>query len=82
MSTEPLPSIGTAEALQALEQEKLIVPSDIDIAQSVTPIPISYVAQRAGILPHELELHGEAKAKVRLSILNRLKSLPGGNTWW
>jgi formyltetrahydrofolate synthetase len=78
MSTELLPSIGTAEVLQAWEQKKSIVPSDIDIAQAATPIPISYIAQRAGILAHELELYGDTKAKVRLSILNRLKSLPGG----
>lgn len=55
------------------------VPSDIDIAQSVAPKPISEVAEGLGILPEELILYGPHKAKVDLKILERLKDSPNGN---
>jgi formyltetrahydrofolate synthetase len=55
------------------------VPSDIEIAQGATPLPIAQIAREAGILPEELELYGNAKAKVRLSIRDRLKDSPDGN---
>ena len=54
------------------------VPSDIDIAQAATPIPIDKIAAEAGILPDELELYGKNKAKVHLSIRDRLKNVPNG----
>jgi formyltetrahydrofolate synthetase len=54
------------------------VPSDIDIAQAVTPKPITLIAEEVGIRPAELELHGRNKAKVELSILERLKKRPNG----
>lgn len=55
------------------------VPSDIEIAQAAKPIPIEHVAAEAGILSEELELYGRTKAKVHLSIVNRLKDAPDGN---
>jgi len=55
------------------------VPSDIEIAQSVAPIPIDRIAEAAGILPEELELYGKTKAKVHLSIRDRLKDVPNGH---
>ncbi len=54
------------------------VPSDIEIAQAVTPKPITLIAEEVGIRPAELELHGRNKAKVELSILERLKKRPNG----
>ena len=54
------------------------VPSDIDIAQAATPIHISQIASEAGILPDELELYGKTKAKVHLSIRDRLKGVTNG----
>ncbi len=54
------------------------VPSDIDIAQAVTPKPVTLIAQEVGIRLAELELHGEYKAKVRLEILDRLKGRKNG----
>ncbi len=54
------------------------VPSDIEIAQEATLKPITQVAEEAGILPQELELHGNYMAKVRLEILERLKDRPNG----
>jgi formyltetrahydrofolate synthetase len=55
------------------------VPSDIEIAQSVAPIPIDRIAADSGILPDELELYGKTKAKVHLSIRDRLKEVPNGH---
>ena len=54
------------------------VPSDIDIAQAATPIPIDTIAAESGILPDELELYGKSKAKVNLSVRERLKNSPNG----
>ncbi len=54
------------------------VPSDIEIAQEATLKPIAQVAEEIGILPEELELHGNYMAKVRLEILERLKNRPNG----
>jgi formyltetrahydrofolate synthetase len=54
------------------------VPSDIDIAQAATPIPIDEIAAETGILDEELELYGKSKAKVRLSLRDRLKDVPNG----
>src|SRR5947207_9982738 len=54
------------------------VPSDIEIAQAATPLPVSQIASEAGILPDELELYGKTKAKVHLSIRDRLKSVQNG----
>jgi methylenetetrahydrofolate dehydrogenase (NADP+) / methenyltetrahydrofolate cyclohydrolase / formyltetrahydrofolate synthetase len=55
-----------------------MVPSDIDIAQESDIKPIQQVAAEAGLLPQELELHGDHIAKVRLSVLDRLKDVPNG----
>jgi len=54
------------------------VPSDIEIAQAATPLPIHQIASEAGILPEELDLYGKTKAKVHLSIRDRLKNSPNG----
>ncbi|HNT25282.1 MAG TPA: formate--tetrahydrofolate ligase [Anaerolineales bacterium] len=57
---------------------RLPVPSDIEIAQEADLKPIAQVAEEIGLLPSELEMHGEYKAKVRLSVLERLKDVPNG----
>jgi methylenetetrahydrofolate dehydrogenase (NADP+) / methenyltetrahydrofolate cyclohydrolase / formyltetrahydrofolate synthetase len=54
------------------------VPSDIEIAQAADIKPITQVGEELGLLPSELELHGEHIAKVRLSVLERLKDVPNG----
>ncbi len=54
------------------------VPPDIEIAQEATLKPISQVAEEAGILPDELERYGPYKAKVGLSVLERLADAPNG----
>src|SRR5271165_421166 len=54
------------------------IPSDIEIAQAATPVLIERIAAEAGILPEELDPYGRTKAKVHLSILDRLKDAPNG----
>ncbi len=61
-----------------LTELKRPVPSDIEIAQSVTPLPIRQIADEAGLLPEELELYGNAKAKVHLEARDRLADRPNG----
>jgi formyltetrahydrofolate synthetase len=53
-------------------------PPDIEINQSITPIPIPELAKQIGIREDEYELYGLTKAKVKLEILDRLKSSPNG----
>lgn len=48
------------------------VPSDIEIAMAQTPKPITQLAQQIGLLPDEVESYGKYKAKIELSVLNRL----------
>jgi len=48
------------------------VPSDIAISRAQRPKPITLVASEVGIAPHELEPYGAFKAKVDLSLLQRL----------
>src|SRR5215208_2490986 len=48
------------------------LPSSLEIAQSAQLRPIADVAADAGILPDELELYGRYKAKIDLSVLDRL----------
>jgi len=52
--------------------------SDLEIAQNATLRKIEDVAADAGINRDELELYGDYKAKVKLSILDRLQDRPTG----
>ena len=52
--------------------------SGLEIAQATELIPITQVAERAGILPEELEPYGQHRAKIDLSILDRLADRPDG----
>ncbi len=61
-----------------LAELKRPVPSDIDIAQSVEPLDISIIADEMGLLPEELELYGNKKAKVALETRDRLQDRPDG----
>jgi formyltetrahydrofolate synthetase len=54
------------------------VPSDIEVAQEASLKPIASLAEEIGLLPTELELYGETKAKVRLEVLQRLQQAPDG----
>ena len=55
------------------------VPSDIDIAMAQTPKPVTQIGQELGLLPSELESYGQYKAKVNLSVLERLSGRPDAN---
>ncbi|KZT32654.1 FTHFS-domain-containing protein [Sistotremastrum suecicum HHB10207 ss-3] len=48
------------------------VPSDIEIAMAQTPKPIVQLAAEIGLQPSEVESYGKYKAKVELSVLERL----------
>eukprot|EP00271_Cylindrocystis_brebissonii_P017957 TRINITY_DN4895_c0_g1_i3.p1 TRINITY_DN4895_c0_g1~~TRINITY_DN4895_c0_g1_i3.p1 ORF type:complete len:549 (-),score=101.26 TRINITY_DN4895_c0_g1_i3:364-2010(-) len=49
------------------------VPSDIDVSQSVAPLHIAEIASASGLLDDEYELYGKNKAKVLLSVRDRLQ---------
>ncbi|XP_072265373.1 monofunctional C1-tetrahydrofolate synthase, mitochondrial [Pyxicephalus adspersus] len=54
------------------------VPSDIEISRRQSPKAIDVLAKEIGLLSNELEMYGRTKAKVRLSLLERLKEQPDG----
>ncbi|GAB4505904.1 MAG: formate--tetrahydrofolate ligase [Anaerolineales bacterium] len=54
------------------------VPSDIEIAQEAKLRPITEIMEEIGLLPDEVDLYGKYKAKVHLSVLERLKDRPNG----
>jgi formyltetrahydrofolate synthetase len=53
-------------------------PSSLEIAQEATLRPITEIAAAAGLEPGELDPYGQYKAKVSLSVLDRLASRPDG----
>ena len=55
---------------------KTQMPSSLEIAQGATLRPILDVAADAGLLPDEIEPYGRYKAKVDLSVLERLSDRP------
>nr|XP_057912434.1 monofunctional C1-tetrahydrofolate synthase, mitochondrial isoform X1 [Doryrhamphus excisus] len=65
--------------LRSLKLQPLMpVPSDIEISRAQTPKPVEQLAEEIGLLPEELEAYGRSKAKVRLSLLDRLQAQPDG----
>ncbi len=54
------------------------VPSDIEIAQAAKLKPVQDIAASLGIQEDEVECFGKYKAKINLSILERLKDKPDG----
>jgi formyltetrahydrofolate synthetase len=54
------------------------VPSDLEIAQEAELKPITQVAEELDLLPEELEFYGQYKAKVHLSVRDRLADRPNG----
>ena len=54
------------------------VPSDLEIAQAAKLKPINGIASQIGIKEDELEFYGKYKAKISLSILDRLKNKSQG----
>ncbi|MDX9871830.1 MAG: formate--tetrahydrofolate ligase [Clostridia bacterium] len=52
--------------------------SDIQIAQEAQMLPILDIAQKLGITEDDLELYGKYKAKLSLSLWEKLKTKPDG----
>lgn len=57
---------------------ELLPNSDIVISRSCIPKPIDFLAREVGLLSDEVELYGQTKAKVQLSIIKRLQAQPDG----
>ncbi|XP_054261927.1 C-1-tetrahydrofolate synthase, cytoplasmic isoform X2 [Macrosteles quadrilineatus] len=55
-----------------------VVPSDIEIAHAQEPKDISYLGQELGLTPTEIIPYGSTKAKVSLSVLDRLRNTKNG----
>jgi formyltetrahydrofolate synthetase len=54
------------------------MPSSLEIAQEATLRPIAEIAEAAGLLPDEIEPYGRYKAKIDLSVLDRLAAKADG----
>jgi formate--tetrahydrofolate ligase len=54
------------------------MPSSLEIAQQATLRPITEIAAAAGLEPDEIDSYGKYKAKVSLSVLDRLADRPNG----
>ncbi|TMK25835.1 MAG: formate--tetrahydrofolate ligase, partial [Actinobacteria bacterium] len=54
------------------------MPSSLEIAQSAVLRPIDELAAGLGLLPEEVDLYGRFKAKIDLSLLDRLAASPDG----
>jgi formate--tetrahydrofolate ligase len=52
------------------------MPSSLEIAQAAELLPIADIAAAAGLEPDEVDLYGRFKAKVSLSVLDRLADRP------
>jgi formate--tetrahydrofolate ligase len=75
----PLPAaIGLTDSYLRKEEFEPSIPCDLDIARAAQLKPIADVARALGIEEDELELYGRYKAKVSLSVLERLKDAPSG----
>jgi formyltetrahydrofolate synthetase len=54
------------------------MPSSLEIAQEATLRPIAEIAEELGLQPDEYDLYGKYKAKVDLSVVERLADRPDG----
>ena len=59
-------------------REEAPMKSSLEIAQEAVLQPIEQIAERAGLEPDEIEAYGRYKAKVSLSVLDRLKDVAEG----
>ena len=77
----PVPAAGAAPGVSSARQLTDFAtptPSDIAIAQSIAPLPITRVADALGLRSDEYEQHGPTKAKVLLSVVKRNADKPDG----
>jgi formate--tetrahydrofolate ligase len=54
------------------------LPSSLEIAQAAELRPIAEIAEEVGLEPSEIAPHGSYKAKIDLSVLERLRDRPDG----
>ncbi len=54
------------------------LPSSLEIAQRAVMRPVDELAAGLGLLPEEVDLYGRFKAKIDLSVLDRLAASPAG----
>jgi formate--tetrahydrofolate ligase len=54
------------------------MPTSLEIAQEATLRPIAEIAEQLGLEPDEYDLYGKYKAKVDLSVVERLAGEPDG----
>ncbi len=69
---------GLGAAVRRYDRARMAttMPSSLEIAQAATLRPILDVAVEAGLLPEEVEPYGRYKAKVDLSVVERLADRP------
>ncbi|XP_071507229.1 C-1-tetrahydrofolate synthase, cytoplasmic-like [Diadema antillarum] len=54
------------------------VPSDIEVSRAQKPKEVSELAQELQLLPSEIDFYGKTKAKISLTVLDRLKDRAPG----
>ncbi|KAF3832007.1 hypothetical protein GH733_000819 [Mirounga leonina] len=64
-------------APKGLRYPKLPI-GDLEISKAQTPKAVDVLAKEIGLLADEIEIYGKSKAKVRLSLLERLKDQADG----
>jgi formate--tetrahydrofolate ligase len=52
--------------------------SSLEIAQEAEPLPIETIAERCGLEEEDFEPYGRHKAKISLSVIERLSGVPDG----
>jgi formate--tetrahydrofolate ligase len=52
--------------------------SSLEIAQEAEPLPIELIAERCGLRAEDFEPYGRHKAKIALSVIDRLAGTPDG----
>ncbi|KAM0952858.1 putative formate--tetrahydrofolate ligase [Dioscorea sansibarensis] len=69
--------MATSKTIRRLEVVSP-VPADIDIANSISALHISDIADELGLSPDHYDLYGKHKAKVLLSVLDQFEESPDG----
>ncbi len=72
------PASGILTPETHYERTEFTVKSGLEIAQDAVLRPIVDVAHEAGLIDDELELFGRHRAKIELSVLDRLAGRPDG----
>ncbi len=71
-----MPSLSDSLKIIKRYLKGALLKSDIEIAQAAKMKPIIEIAESMGLEEDDLELYGKYKAKIKLEVLDRLKSRP------